>query len=339
MNTKEIPYEIRFLDDFIIPFLEKSEFINIKKDKFFDIVAEKNNKKYYFDLKIFRQYKKYYDIGFAKQQLNLISKKHVDGQFYLICLCNLSEKQREKYEGINILDLANLLYLCANDLKLKSILTNWVDYSFDSVQPYYKNIDKKDFLPIKDKDGVNYIQEIVNIGEDLIKQLENCKTGKGNDKQYERICEKCILYLFNDCLNIGIPQEITNDKFYRIDYVSKIKDGAVGFWGDIVRFYNTRYIVFEFKNYKKHIIQNNLYVTEKYLYSTALRNVAIIISRIGLGNRETQIAAGILKEHGKLILGISDEDLIEMIKKKQKGESPSEILQDKMDKFLLELTK
>ena len=56
--------------------------------------------------------------------------------------------------------------------------------------------------------------------------------------------------------------------------------GSSTFWRILIEHYNSRFIVFEYKNYKEEINQNNIFVTEKYLFNSALRNVAIIISRI-----------------------------------------------------------
>ena len=337
MQTKEISYEIKFLDYFIIPFLEKEGFSKIRKEQKIDIVAEKNNKIYCFETIAFKQYRSYYNIDLHIQRLMFLNQNDKDKQYYLICLGNLSETQKADNYNIKILDLSNLLYLCKNDFGLIEVLKSLVDYSFDKIAPYSKNISVNDFDVINQSDDP--IEEILTLGNEIVENINNCESGKNYATKYESVCIKFIQYLFNNYLNEGQSQSKTNNGLYKIDYIAKIKDNSQGFWNNLVRFFNTKYIVFEFKNYAKHIEQNNIYVTEKYLYSTALRNVAIIISRKGFSKKETNIAAGILKEHGKLILGLSDQDLIEMIRIKQRGESPSDYLQAKMDKFLLELTK
>ena len=102
---------------------------------------------------------------------------------------------------------------------------------------------------------------------------------------------------------------------------------------------------FEFKNYKKSISQGQIYLTAKYLYLKALRGVAIIISNKKLDekkekDRNTQKAAeGILREEGKLIMNICNEDLIEMIKLKKDNEVPSDYLANKLDEILIKIEK
>ena len=71
----------------------------------------------------------------------------------------------------------------------------------------------------------------------------------------------------------------------------------------------------------------------------ALRGVAIIISCKGTDGHAIKAIKGILRENGKLILSISNNDLIEMLNKKIKGESPTDYLEDILDDLLIELEK
>ena len=107
----------------------------------------------------------------------------------------------------------------------------------------------------------------------------------------------------------------------------------------LIQFFNTKYIIFEFKNYKEQITQNEIYTTEKYLYDKALRRVAIIISRKGFDNNAIKASKGCLRENGKLIINLSDECLIKMIKMKNIGNNPIEYLSKMLDTFLIELEK
>ena len=97
--------------------------------------------------------------------------------------------------------------------------------------------------------------------------------------------------------------------------------------------------MFEFKNYEKKISQIQIYTTEKYLYSTALRRLGIIISRKGADKNAEWAAKGCLREDGKLLILLKDEDLIEMIQMKERTDDPSDYLMDKLDDLLIELEK
>lgn len=67
--------------------------------------------------------------------------------------------------------------------------------------------------------------------------------------------------------------------------------------------------------------------------------VAIIIYCKGTDERAIKAIKGTLRENGKLILSISNNDLIEMLNKKIKGEFPTDYLEDILDDLLIELKK
>ena len=54
------------------------------------------------------------------------------------------------------------------------------------------------------------------------------------------------------------------------------------------------------------------------------RNVAFIISRKGFDSNAQKASLGCLKESGKLIISLDDDDLIKMIYMKENGEEPSD---------------
>ena len=86
-------------------------------------------------------------------------------------------------------------------------------------------------------------------------------------------------------------------------------------------------------------MQTQIYTTEKYLFQTALRNVGFIISREGASINAIKAAKGILRETGKLIVNLTNGDLIKMLEMKDSGSEPSDYLFNVVDKFLLELEK
>lgn len=112
------------------------------------------------------------------------------------------------------------------------------------------------------------------------------------------------------------------------------------FFNTIQNYFNTKYIVFEFKNYKEKITQREIYTTEKYLYKKALRSVAIIVSREGASRNALSATKGCLRENGKLILCLSDKDLNELIRIKEKDEQPTaEFFEAMLDDILIHLEK
>lgn len=165
--------------------------------------------------------------------------------------------------------------------------------------------------------------------------------GREHFSLYESVCTDILKYVLGDYLTLWKRQELSNKGLYRFDLCCKIKDGTnQDFFDTIKRYFNTKYIVFEFKNYTEKITQQEIYTTEKYLYEKALRKVAIIISRIGADDHAQQAVKGTLRENGKLILCLSDNSLLEMIDIKASGEQePAEFLSTILDDLLLHLEK
>ena len=70
------------------------------------------------------------------------------------------------------------------------------------------------------------------------------------------------------------------------------------------------------------------------MYAVALRKVSIIIAASGSSDNAFKAAEGILREDGKLILLLSNKDLIKMLK-----EDPTDYIYDKLDDVLTKLEK
>ena len=131
-----------------------------------------------------------------------------------------------------------------------------------------------------------------------------------------------------------------NDDLYRFDLICKIKnDVNDDFFSTLNTYFNTRYIVFDFKNYTEEITQKEIYTTEKYLYDKALRKVAIIISRKGIDKNALQAIKGSIRKQGKVILSLTDDDMLKMIQMHNNGNNPTDYLSIKLDKLLIELEK
>ena len=143
-----------------------------------------------------------------------------------------------------------------------------------------------------------------------------------------------------DDLSIWKKQKKSNADLYRFDLLCKIKDDKVSpFWKFLEDFFNTKYIIFEFKNYKDAITQKEIYTTEKYLYAKALRSVAIVLSCNGADKNADRAIKGVLRESGKLIISVSNQDVIRMLEAKRNDEEPSDYLYAMLDNMLMELEK
>lgn len=269
----------------------------------------------------------------AVEQLYQNMKKNSIESGLLLLFSNVNNEYKYHYykeNAITILDISNILFYMEKPSKLFNDLNNLLYFPIADIEP----------SPAYGLDNISKKSEITIdiIQDDYISRLQKCKIGKGYERRYEKICEEIIRYLFDEEFALFAPQHKTDDNLFRMDILCSLK-GNSAFWSWLINHYNSRFIVFEFKNYSDQLQQNLIFVTEKYLFNAALRNVAIIISRKGFSTNAKRAAEGCLKEAGKLILDITDDDLINMIKKKREGEEPADYLLEKMETMLMSISK
>lgn len=230
------------------------------------------------------------------------------------------------FKNIELVDISELLYCIRDNDFLRSELISCLDFSTDKIKLKPWNI--KSPTRTVDKSAL------------LIDRLKSHKYGKRGFPGYEKICIDILTYLFEDVLCEIKPQKYSNKELFRFDAVARIKNGDKSdFWNIVENNYNSRFILFEFKNYNEQIGQNQIYTTEKYLYDKALRRVGIVISRNGANENALWAAKGCLRESGKLILNLCDDDLISMLNLKDKGEDSSDYLMKILEDLLLQLEK
>jgi hypothetical protein len=175
-------------------------------------------------------------------------------------------------------------------------------------------------------------------GSDLCRELRSLKGGKKYWAKYEELCERILKYLFPNDLHGWHKQMRTDDGLNRFDYVCRIKD-TTDFWNFLLDHLNSRYVLFEFKNYVGAIKQGQILTTEKYLLEKALRCAAIVFSRKGCDKSAIKMAQGAMRESGKFMLVLDDERICQMLHMKERGEDPTDLLFDMADHFLLSLPR
>lgn len=289
-----------------------------------DIVAEKNGVKYCVEVKYSplsdKAATRIVDIAEeCKMNPILVVSKYIN-----------SDKRgyfQEKYSDLILMDISNLLFAVHNNDELRNELIASLNYSVDNIEP------SKGFIEINALQHSEYTNS-------LIKEMKLCQAGRPMARTYEVLCHKLLENIFSEDLALWKKQQKSNKDLYKFDLLCRIKDGnQKTFWSIIERYFNSKYIIFEFKNYSEPITQKEIYTTEKYLFAKALRSVGIIIAQNGYDENAYWAAKGCLRENGKLLILLRTDDLINMNIMKEKQEDPSNYLLDKLDDILLELEK
>lgn len=266
----------------------------------------------------------------------------------LIVFNNIPSFQKDEiYNRYRIIvwDIENLVFYSKSNLTLLKQLSQITYFPIAQIegQPSEEaKIAQLIFVSTEDKHLEDAEED--NKNALLIQKLVNCPTGREASEEYEEICEEVIRHLLEaNYFNRLTSQHKTNDEHFRMDLIGSLKitqnndESMHPLWRMLVQHYNSHFVVFEFKNYTEKIGQNLIYITEKYLFDAALRNVAFIISRKGFSDAAKFAAEGCLKEHSKLILDITQNDLIEMLK--YPSDNPADYILTKLEEFLMGISK
>ncbi len=242
------------------------------------------------------------------------------------------KRQCHEQFGVTVWDVSNLLWQFRHLPELHSELIASLSYSVDDLLPTPPFPDVLAALP--EPPPPEKKPTFADLLQAIVPGLEQAAA-------YEPLCTEMLKYILGDSLTLWRTQERSNDGLYRFDLCCKIKTGTEqDFFDTVKHYFNTKYIVFEFKNYTEPITQKEIYTTEKYLYEKALRKVAIIIARRGADEHAVWAAKGALRENGKLILCLNDGDLLQMARMKEDGEQdPADYLSDMLDTLLVQLEK
>lgn len=269
-----------------------------------------------------------------------VSDQKKDLPLQNICVvANLvSDETKRKYEEAKlgyVWDIRNVLWLFEDYPELKNELISILNYSVENIEPERP----EPFIFEESSQMENTDPE--SVADSYIAQLKVLETGSAAFKKYEELCVSILKYILGEYLTLWEQQKTTEENLYRFDMCCKIKNGVTqDFFDTICKYFSTKYIVFEFKNYEKPITQREIYTTEKYLYEKALRKVAIIISRKGADKHAKMAPRGSLRESGKLIICLSDEDMKAMLQIKKEGErTTGEYLENILDDMLMRLEK
>ena len=111
------------------------------------------------------------------------------------------------------------------------------------------------------------------------------------------------------------------------------------FWDSVRQDFRTKAILFECKNYNDPISPDQIYSTERYLFSGALRTVCILTSRLGPSDGAIRAAQGTMRESGKLLILLSNADLIEMLKLSPQERAAEDFLDKRIWDFIVSLPR
>lgn len=174
------------------------------------------------------------------------------------------------------------------------------------------------------------IFELKNEYENILSYIKKDKW-----KNFEKFISKLIVYYFQGYIGPLRYQQSTDNNLHRYDFIAPIStEKTDSYFMEIVRnCFNTRYIIFEAKCYSESISQDEIWRTSKYLYKPALRSVAIVLTTSTCDENAILTQKGLLREQGKLILVIDNNDITKLLK--HPNLSIDGLLKEKLDDLMM----
>lgn len=313
---------------------------DIRGDKGFDLLADFGNERWAIEVKYYRTIRaqpSLIDAAAVRVASNGVAARVQKGMLVVSCIlpADLRVALENKF-SITFVDQIDLRVWCRSHPDLANELDALLEASPSESQITHSTRDEPTRRS-KLLEGIPTQRHDIR-GTELCQELKRIKKGKSSWSQYEKVCEKILKYLFANDLHGWHSQKRTDDGLNRYDYVCRVRP-TTEFWKFVIDHLDSRYVLFEFKNYSGKIKQGQILTTEKYLLERGLRRMAIIMTRVGAEPHAVLMTQGAMREHGKLMLIVNDEKICEMLHMKERGEDPTDCLFEIADNFLLTLPR
>ena len=177
----------------------------------------------------------------------------------------------------------------------------------------------------------------MNRARDLARRLDECPLGADGWQLFEDTCIEALEWLLVPPLTKPIIQKRTINGTERRDAVfpnrNLVPDSN---WGYLHQKLEAELILIEFKNYDRDDIgPDEVRQVSSYLRKSMGRLAILCCSKapsVSAHHKRNTIYS----EHGQVILFLSKDQLKEMLFIKERGEEPSDLILDLIDRFKLE---
>jgi hypothetical protein len=163
------------------------------------------------------------------------------------------------------------------------------------------------------------------------KKLDALPAGQADFAKYQDLCKEILEYLFGDQLKLIGEQTAVSDGTQIRDLIFRNLHKS-GFFERVFHRLEADMLIFDPKNHKDPIEKREFMDISQYP-NKATGRLAILISRKGESEAAQESQTRIYTHENKVILSISDADLLEMIERKERGEEPADLLDDLLDKL------
>jgi len=228
--------------------------------------------------------------------------------------------QRAEELKITLWNTDDLRKLLDDDAKWKEIHNEYVNeiikFTTDSTQG----------KPINEKS-----KEVI-----FIENIKDIDPGKTTWSTYQQTIYDILEHLFCPPLDSPLYELADKDKRNRRDIIFE-NTGEHFFWKHIKEEYRGLYIVIDAKNYTNKLTKRPIIDIAHYLKPYGCGMFGIIVTRKGLGPAGQHARKEQWIGNRKMILVLSDSEILEMLRLKLDGEKPEEVLRRKISNFRMNL--
>lgn len=169
----------------------------------------------------------------------------------------------------------------------------------------------------------------------LLSRLGTIRSGNAGWRAYEKYCEDLLNFLFVPPLNSAIPQSRDSRNANRRDYILPNYTLDGGFWQFMRTHYDAHHVVAEVKNLSRRPSKSEILQTANYLNPRGTGLFTLILARSELDETARWICREQWVLHSKLIVGLHDEDIHQMVETRLAGNDPAELIRQKIEDFRL----
>lgn len=164
-------------------------------------------------------------------------------------------------------------------------------------------------------------------------RLATCPSGRDHFDEFEAIGTDLWRYVFGGKLGEPKVQRTTSDRVQRRDSLFRNLRTSP-FFERVFNRFDADFVIVDFKNYSDAVDSDVIEDVGNYA-NKALGNFVIAVSRKGGGSAAAAGQIRLLRERGIAVLAVSDEQMLEMIGRKERGEEPEDVLADLLDELLI----
>jgi len=177
----------------------------------------------------------------------------------------------------------------------------------------------------------------------FIQQLDDCPLGTAGWSQFETICTEILKFLFVPPLNNPSRQGRTYSGVNRMDAIfpnrniTSNDNNDSKNWHHLFLELNARMVLFEFKNYNNtEIGHEEVNQTRNYLTEPMGKLAIMVCSKLPNESAHRQRNTIYSTNEKKVILFLTKDHLKEMLIMKDRGEQPSDLIVDLIEKFYIQ---